>query len=147
MQKAKYKAAVEYLETYRANREGIKALRGKLQRLALRTGPNELTATTYDGAGGCGNPHHKTVVEIACEMESIKLKIADRIAAIQIVEDALVIVGMGRQSEYFGDILIMRHVDGWSMDEIARHLGYSSRRTIYYQYNKAMARFAKALGL
>lgn len=147
MQRARYKAAVEYLETYRANREGIKALRGKIQRLALRTGPNELTATAYDGVGGFGNPHHKSVVEIACEIESIKLKLADRIAAMQIVEDALVIVGMGRQSEYFGDILIMRHVDGWSMSEIAEHLGYSSRQTVYYQYNKAMARFASALGL
>lgn len=147
MQKERYKAAVEYLETYRSNREGIKALRGRLQRLALRTGPSELTATAFDGAGGCGNPYHKSVMEVAGEMESIKLKLADKIAAMQVVEDALVIVGMGRQSEYFGDILIMRHVDGWSMSDIAKQLGYSSRRSIYYQYNKAMARFADAIGL
>ena len=147
MQKARYKAAVEYLETYRSNREGIKALRGKLQRLALRTGPNKLTATSYDGVGGCVNSHHKSVLEIANEIEVIKLKIADKIAVMQVVEDALVIAGMGRQSEFFGDILIMRHVDGWSMGEIAERLGYSSRQTVYYQYNKAMARFASALGL
>lgn len=147
MQREKYKAAVEALEKYRANREGIKALRVKLQRLALRNGPKELTATAYDGAGGSSNPHHKNVLEIAIEMDALQLRIADKIAAMELVEGALVIVGMGRQADYFSDILIMRHVDGWTMNDIAEKLGYSSRRTIYYQYNKAIARFADAIGL
>lgn len=147
MQKDKYRAAVEVLESYRANREGIKVLRKKLQRLALCGGPKQLTAISYDAAGGFGSPYHKGTMDVAMEMESIRMKMADRIAFMHVVEDALVIVGMGRQSEYYGDILIMRHVDGWSMNEIAHHLGYSSRRSIYYQYNKAMARFADAIGL
>ena len=147
MQREKYKAAVEALEQYRSNREGIKALKVKLQRLALRTGPKEITATACDGAGGSFNPHHKSVIEIAVEIEEIKLSIADKIALMEVVEDALMIVGMGKQAEYFADILIMRHVDGWSMCEIADKLGYASRQTIYNQYNRAMAKFANAIGL
>ena len=43
--------------------------------------------------------------------------------------------------------MIMRHVDGYSMERITEKLGYSSRQAIYNQYNKALAKFAKALGL
>lgn len=147
MQREKYKAAVEVLEQYRSNREGIRALKVKMQRLSLRTGPKELTATAYDNVGGSVYPYHKSVLEIANEIEEIKMNIADKIAMMEIVEDALMIVGMGKQAEYFADILIMRHVDGWSMCEIADKLGYASRQTIYNQYNRAMAKFANAIGL
>lgn len=50
-------------------------------------------------------------------------------------------------SKHYGDILIMRHVDGYSMERITEKLGYSSRQAIYNQYNKALSKFAKALGL
>ena len=52
MQREKYKAAVEVLEQYRSNREGIRSLKVKMQRLSLRTGPKELTATAYDSEIG-----------------------------------------------------------------------------------------------
>ena len=94
MQREKYKAAVEVLEQYRSNREGIRALKVKMQRLSLRTGPKELTATAYDGVGGSVYPYHKSVLEIANEIEEIKMNIADKIAMMEIVEDALMIVGM-----------------------------------------------------
>ena len=39
--------------------------------------------------------------------------------------------------------MIMRHVDGYSMERITEKLGYSSRQAIYNQYNKALAKFVK----
>ena len=77
----------------------------------------------------------------------ILLKIADRQAEILIIEDALQIINKGINCKHYSDILIMRHVDGYSMERITEKLGYSSRQAIYNQYNKALAKFAKALGL
>ena len=128
--------AVQKLEEYALNREALKGLRSKLKRLVDAGKP--ATSTT---------PYHPGMMNIAEECQRILLKIADRQAEILIIEDALQIINKGINCEHYSDILIMRHVDGYSMERITEKLGYSSRQAIYNQYNKALAKFAKALGL
>ena len=136
--------AVQKLEEYALNREALKGLRSKLKRLADIGKP---AVASYDAAATSTTPYHPGMMNIAEECQRILLKIADRQAEILIIEDALQIINKGINCEHYSDILIMRHVDGYSMERITEKLGYSSRQAIYNQYNKALAKFAKALGL
>lgn len=138
--------AVQKLEEYALNREALKGLRSKLKRLA-DIGKPAASVASYDAAATSTTPYHPSMMNIAEECQRILLKIADRQAEILIIEDALQIINKGINCEHYSDILIMRHVDGYSMERITEKLGYSSRQAIYNQYNKALAKFAKALGL
>lgn len=139
--------AIQKLEEYSLNREALKGLRSKLKRLADLGKPAGVSATSYDVAATSTTPYHPGMMNIADECQKILLKIADRQAEILIIEDALQIIGRGINCEHYSDILIMRHVDGYSMERITEKLGYSSRQAIYNQYNKALVKFAKALGI
>ena len=139
--------AVQKLEEYALNREALKGLRSKLKRLADAGKPAAASVASYDAAAISTTPYHPGMMNIAEECQRILLKIADRQAEILIIEDALQIINKGINCEHYSDILIMRHVDGYSMERITEKLGYSSRQAIYNQYNKALAKFAKALGL
>lgn len=139
--------AVQKLEEYSLNREALKGLRSKLKRLADLGKPADVSAVSYDAAATGTAPYHPSMMNIANECRKILLKIADRQAEILIVEDALQIINKGINCEHYSDILIMRHVDGYSMERITEKLGYSSRQAIYNQYNKALIKFAKALGV
>lgn len=139
--------AVQKLEEYSLNREALKGLRSKLKRLADLGKPADVSAVSYDAAATGTAPYHPGMMNIADECQKILMKIADRQAEILIVEDALQIINKGINCGNYSDILIMRHVDGYSMESITEKLGYSSRQAIYNQYNKALAKFAKALGL
>ncbi len=139
--------AVQKLEEYALNREALKGLRSKLKRLADAGKPAAASVASYDAAATSTAPYHPDAMNIAEECQRILLKIADRQAEILIIEDALQIINKGINCEHYSDILIMRHVDGYSMERITEKLGYSSRQAIYKQYNKALAKFAKALGL
>lgn len=139
--------AIQKLEEYSLNREALKGLRRKLKKLADAGKPAELSATSYDVAASGTAPYHPSMMNIADECQKILMKIADRQAEILIVEDALQIINKGINCEHYSDILIMRHVDGYSMERITEKLGYSSRQAIYNQYNKALIKFAKALGV
>lgn len=146
MERTKAKAAVKLLEEYSVNVQGIRTLQSRLQKLISRSGPSALTAVPYDVAAS-GSSYHKSMENIADEIQSIKHSITEKRVEIQLIEDALMVVSYGRYCEHYAEILIMRHVDGYSMNEIADRLGYSSRRSVYYQYDKALERFATALGL
>lgn len=140
--------AVQKLEEYALNREALKGLRSKLKRLADVGKPAVASVASYDAAAAISTtPYHPSMMNIAEECQRILLKIADRQAEILIIEDALQIINKGINCEHYSDILIMRHVDGYSMERITEKLGYSSRQAIYNQYNKALSKFAKALGL
>lgn len=140
--------AVQKLEEYALNREALKGLRSKLKRLADAGKPAVASVASYDAAAAISTtPYHPGMMNIAEECQRILLKIADRQAEILIIEDALQIINKGINCEHYSDILIMRHVDGYSMERITEKLGYSSRQAIYNQYNKALSKFAKALGL
>lgn len=140
--------AVQKLEEYALNREALKGLRSKLKRLADIGKPAVASVASYDAVASSTTPYHPGMMNIAEECQRILLKIADRQAEILIIEDALQIINKGINCEHYSDILIMRHVDGYSMERITEKLGYSSRQeAIYNQYNKALAKFAKALGL
>ena len=139
--------AVQKLEEYALNREALKGLRSKLKRLADAGKPAVASVASYDAAATSTTPYHPSMMNIAEECQRILLKIADRQAEILIIEDALQIINKGINCEHYSDILIMRHVDGYSMERITEKLGYSSRQAIYNQYNKALSKFAKALGL
>ena len=132
--------AVQKLEEYALNREALKGLRSKLKRLADAGKPAVASVASYDAAATSTTPYHPSMMNIAEECQRILLKIA-------IIEDALQIINKGINCEHYSDILIMRHVDGYSMERITEKLGYSSRQAIYNQYNKALSKFAKALGL
>ena len=132
--------AVQKLEEYALNREALKGLRSKLKRLADIGKPAAASVASYDAAATSTTPYHPGMMNIAEECQRILLKIL-------IIEDALQIINKGINCEHYSDILIMRHVDGYSMERITEKLGYSSRQAIYNQYNKALAKFAKALGL
>ena len=136
--------AVQKLEEYALNREALKGLRSKLKRLADAGKPAVASVASYAAATST-TPYHPGMMNIAEECQRILLKIADRQAEILIIEDALQIINKGINCEYYSDILIMRHVDGYSMERITEKLGYSSRQAIYNQYNKALSKFAKAL--
>lgn len=137
--------AVQKLEEYALNREALKGLRSKLKRLADAGKPAAASVASYDAAATSTAPYHPSMMNIAEECQRILLKIADRQAEILIIEDALQIINKGINCEHYSDILIMRHVDGYSMERITEKLGYSSRQAIYNQYNKALSKFAKAL--
>lgn len=137
--------AVQKLEEYALNREALKGLRSKLKRLADIGKPAAAFVASYDAAATSTTPYHPGMMNIAEECQRILLKIADRQAEILIIEDALQIINKGINCEHYSDILIMRHVDGYSMERITEKLGYSSRQAIYNQYNKALSKFAKAL--
>lgn len=146
MERTKAKAAVKLLEEYSVNVQGIRTLQSRLQKLISRSGPSALTAVSYDVAAS-GSSYHKSMENIADEIQRIQRSITEKRVEIQLIEDALAIISIGRNCEHYADILIMRHVDGYSMEVIADRLGYSSRRSVYYQYDKALERFATALGL
>ena len=139
--------AVQKLEEYSLNREALKGLRSKLKRLADLGKPADVSVASYDAAATSTAPYHPGMMNIAEECQKILMKIADRQAEILIVEDALQIINKGINCEHYSDILIMRHVDGYSMERITEKLGNSSRQAIYNQYNKALIKFAKALGV
>lgn len=146
MERTKAKAAAKLLEEYRANVQGIRTLQSRLQKIIKYSGPSELTAVSLDLSGG-GNSYHKSMENIADEIQKIKRSIAEKRIEIQLIEDALMVISHGRYCEHYADVLIMRHVDGYTMNEIAIKLGYSSRQTVYDQYYKALNKFACAMGL
>lgn len=98
--------------------------------------PADVSAVSYDAAATGTAPYHPGMMNIAVNGQKILLKIADRQAEILIIEDALQIINKGINCEHYSDILIMRHVDGYSMERITEKLGYSSRQAIYNQYIK-----------
>ena len=144
MDRNKARLAVSYLENYRVNKQGIITLQRQLEKLALRSGPSELTATSYDNAGGGGGFCGDAILSIE-KANKLANKIAEKRIEVQLVEDALNVINTGRYSDHYAEILIMRHVDGWAMADIADSLGYSSRQTVYDQYYKALNKFATAM--
>ena len=146
MDKVRAKAAVKLLEEYSVNLQGIRTLQSRLQKIVKRSGPTALTAVSYD-LSGSGNSYHKSMENLADDIQKIKDKIAEKRIEVQLVEDALAVIDYGRYCEHYADILIMRHVNSYSMNEIAVKLGYASRQTVYSQYYKALNRFACAMGL
>lgn len=146
MERTKAKAAVKLLEEYNVNLQGIRTLQSRLQKLISRSGPAALTAVSYDMAAS-GSSYHKSMENIADEIQRIQRSVTEKRVEIQLIEDALMVISYGRYCEHYADILIMRHVDGYSMNEIAVKLGYSSRQTVYDQYYKALNKFACAMGL
>ena len=146
MDKVRAKAAVKLLEEYSVNLQGIRTLQSRLQKIIKFSGPSELTAVSYD-LSGSGNSYHKSMENVAGEIQNIKCSIEEKRIEVQLIEDALMVISCGIYCEHYADILIMRHVDGYSMNEIALKLGYSSRQTVYDQYYKALNKFACAMGL
>lgn len=147
VEKNKYKQAVSKLENYRVSRMAIENIRNKIKKLLLYSGPVPLKGTSYDGGRSNTPAYHASMSNIADEMQQLYCRLAAKQEEVKLVEDALAIISLGRNCEHYADILIMRHIDGFSMEVIADRLGYSSRRSVYYQYDKAMKKFAIALGV
>lgn len=141
------KIAIQMLEEYKLNCEALRQLRHKLQRLAASGAPASVKGTAYDGTKSSTAPYHPSMANIAAEYEKLLVKIAAKQAEIWQVESALGSISQGCNAENYSDILIMRHVDGYSMERIAAVMRYSSRQAVYNQYHKAMNKFIKAVGL
>lgn len=133
--------AINELENYRSYVTLTCNLQRKVSDALKRSGPNQrITAQIDANRGGYVPPAHPDAYTDLSVLAKKQSEIANLMDKINAIEDGLAMLGSEERM-----VLVMKHMDQWTMAAIAEYLGYSSRQSIYTLYSKALKKFAKSL--
>ncbi len=136
------KEAEQYLKYYADLHKSIENMDKEIARLIYRSVPKGSTSSVLDLTGIRGNNNQDDAYNTLFKIQNLIKSKANTEEELEKIDKILEDISQEKDCEYYGQVLRKWYIERIPKEDIAREIGYSSKRSVYSLRSKAIRKFA-----